>query len=77
MDQSPLALLILTLSNWYSLEQRAINAIANFGEAGKAIINNTPYVLEGLCQSAVVYIGKVHCLVFCLIQLAGIAVDVL
>ena len=54
MSQSSDSLPILTLSNWYSWEQRAINAIANFGEAGKAIINNIPYVLEEPCQSAVI-----------------------
>ena len=32
---------ILTLSNWYAWEQRAVNAIANFSEAGKAVNNNT------------------------------------
>ena len=54
MSQSSDSLPILTLSNWYSWEQRAINVIANFGEAGKAINNNIPYVLEELCQSAVI-----------------------
>ena len=54
MSQSFESLPILTLSNWYSWEQRDIIVIANFGEAGKAIINNIPYVLEEPCQSAVI-----------------------
>ena len=51
MSQSQDSVPILTLSNWYAWEQRAVNAIANFGEAGKAVINNTPYVLMEPCQS--------------------------
>ena len=51
MSQSQDSVPILTLSNWYAWEQRAVNAIANFCEAGKAVINNTPYVLMAPCQS--------------------------
>jgi len=39
-----------TLSS-YAWEQREVNAIASFGEAGKAVINNIPYVLMEPCQS--------------------------
>jgi hypothetical protein len=35
----------LTFSNWYTWEQLALNNIGSFGEAGKAIITGTPYVL--------------------------------
>ena len=54
MSQSQDLVPILTLSNWYAWEQRAVNAIANFGQAGKAVINNTPYVPVNLLQSNIV-----------------------
>ena len=53
MSQSQDPVPILTLSNWHALEIRAVNVIANFGEAGKAAIN-TPYVLMEPCQSPTV-----------------------
>ena len=40
-----------TLSNWYSWEQPVVNAIANFGEASLAIINNILFVPVEPCQS--------------------------
>jgi len=39
---------------WYGWEQCEVNAIANFCEADKAIINNIPYILMEPYQSSAI-----------------------